>query len=84
MRPNMLHFTCFAPKAVQPTKMTAPTWQCVVETGRPSNVARTTLAVEANSMQKPRRKLMFVRPAHAAAAVKTGAGVASREARGMQ
>ena len=62
IHPNILHFTLSGPKADQLTNITAPTWQCVVETGILRTVASTTDIAEASSIQNPLKKLMLESP----------------------
>ena len=49
------------PLCAIPIKTTAPTWQCVEDTGRPAMVARTIESVEASSVQKTIWKSSSVR-----------------------
>ena len=50
--PSMDHSTCLHPNEARATKVTAPIWQCVVDTGCSWIVLITTDSVEPNSMHE--------------------------------
>ena len=50
--PSMDHWTCLQPSDASATAVTAPIWQCVVDTGCSWIVAMTTDSVEPNSMHQ--------------------------------
>ena len=61
MLPNRLHCTLYSPASATPTAITLPIWQWVELTGMPDHEAKTTLRVDPSSIQKPLKKLTWVK-----------------------